>query len=242
LIDLKKLHAYSDGELSGIEKAEVEAQLSLCQESQRELLAISQLKNQLRKVDPLQCSVTWSECKKRLDQIDRIEKSGNFITRYSWAMVGCVALMVFAGTTISRNSESKKIYSESLANVVAGVSKRAPSDPAKQDALDRILKVVDSRLSQVSVGSEQSVLVDGIPSSVYAVYDRIGPLQLVVIPAKVNFEGLNQLPYEKYSAGQVAPKVNSVVWSAKGRSLILVGDRSHLDLMRIAKANFVAAE
>jgi hypothetical protein len=241
LIDLKKLHAYSDGELSSEERAMLEADLSTCKASQQELLAISQLKSQLRKIEPKSCEATWKSCRDRLNQIDRIEKSGNFITRHSWAAVAVVAALVIVGGGINRKAESTKVSNASLAGVVSGLKKQT-GDSQTQANADRVLDTVDRRMNQVQYAFHRNVTLNGIAARESVLLDRLGELRLLSIQGSSNIEGMEPVSGEKYLAGQLTPSLNAISWNARKMTFVLVGDRSHLDLIRLAKANFVSPE
>lgn len=241
MIEVSRLHAYSDGELSKEERAALEADLSTCKLSQQELLSISQIKAQLRKIEPETCDVTWKACRERLNQIDRIERSGNFLTRHSWAAVAVVAMMVIIGGAINRNAESKKVSNASLAGVVSGL-KRQKQDTQAQANADRVLETVDRRMNQVQYLVHRNVTLNGIPARESVLFDRLGELRLLSFQSAANIEGMEAMNGEKYLAGQLTPSLNAIAWNARGLSFVLVGDRSHLDLVRLAKANFVNPE
>ena len=242
MIEPSKLHLYVDGELTLSQKQEVEAQLSACQESQKEVASIRALKETLGTQMPTQtCEATWAECQKRIETLHRVEKSGNFITRYSWAFVTGVAAIVLVGGFFSRTAQRSSFSSSDLAGVVTRAREVSPKQQLQNAALDELLKTADARLNQLRVINGREQVLDGHRITEVELSDTNGPISLLVLHERANFESL--VPMNKgYLKGEVAASKNCVAWFSQGRSFVLIGDRSHESLLQLAEKFFPASE
>ena len=151
MIEPSKLHEYVDGELSDAERREVEARLAECQVSQAEVAAIRGLKRALTNGTTLECDDVWANCKSRLDAIDRVARSGNFITKYSWGFVTAVAMIVLIGGGFARKAQAGAVDSSSLAGIFSSSRSNSPEKQYRNAQLDKILQYADRNLSSIKV-------------------------------------------------------------------------------------------
>ena len=242
MIDLSKLHAFVDGELSEAEQREVALRISECKESQAEVASIRQVKSVLGASSSCQCEEVWAKCQGRLDAIDRVAKSGNFITKYSWAFVSAVALIVVVGGGFSRNAQATSVDSSALAGIFSGSGHSSPEKASRNAKLDRLLQNVDQSLSKISLVAVASGYINGLPAQRYDLQDSHGRLMLIVLPKISSFEGMAPNGDGKYFYGQIEAKSNAVGWKINGAALILVGQRDYAELESIARAKFVLPE
>jgi hypothetical protein len=239
MIDPIQLHSYLDGELSETEVKEIEAKLANCQASREELAAIQSVKTVLKgRLESQTCDKTWAACQARLKEIERVEKSGNFVSKYSWAFALGVAMIVVVGGTFSRYTQQSSISTGALAGFV-GKSNRMTPEKALSEAISTdVLSRVDANLSRLQVLSGREVVLEGQPATALLVKDANGPLQMLVFPVKANFENLTKVEGTRYSGGETSSNQNAIAFEMNGQSVVLFGQRSQEALMRSADKNF----
>ena len=239
MIDPLNLHSYLDGELSETERKEVEAQLATCQASREELAAIQSVKTVLKgRLEAQSCDKTWAACQARLKEIERVEKSGNFVSKYSWAFAMGVAFVVIVGGTLSRQAQQSSISTGALAGFV-GKSNRMTPEKALSEAISAdILSKVDANLARLQVLSGTEVLVEGQLATALLVKDANGPIQMLVFPTTAKFENLEPVAGTRYSAGETSSKQNAIAFEVNHQSVVMFGQRSQEALMLSADKNF----
>lgn len=239
MIDPLQLHSYLDGELSETERKQIEAKLETCQASREELAAIQSVKTVLKgRLEPQTCDATWAACQARLKEIERVEKSGNFVSKYSWAFAMGVAMIVIVGGTISRQSQQSSISTGALAGFV-GKSNRMTPEKALSEAISaNVLSRVDANLAQLHVLNGREVVIEGQLATALLVRDANGPLQMLVFPTEAKFENLTKVEGTRYFTGETSSKQNAIAFDVNGQSVVMFGQRSGEDLMRSADKNF----
>ena len=242
MIEPSKLHAYVDGELSDAERREVESRLAECQASQSEVASIMGLKAALGGASNMESGELWANCKSRLDAIDRVEKSGNFITKYSWAFVSAVAMVVLIGGGFSRRAQASSVDSSSLAGVFSNSSKISPEKIARNAQLDSLLRNADKNLTTPKPIQMTSGTINGLPAVKYIFEDGRGRMILIALPEISSFEGMTPNADGKYFYGQIEAHTKAVGWKVKGEALILLAPREYADLENIARTSFVRPE
>jgi hypothetical protein len=239
MIELNKLHAFVDGELSDAERQEVESRLAECKASQAEVASIKGLKSALGSVSSMECNDVWANCQSRLDAIDRVTKSGNFITKYSWGFVTTVALIVVIGGGYARRAQAGSVDSSALAGIFSGSGQPSPEKATRNAQLDQLLKHADQKLSRVDLISVMSGNINGLPAQRYDLKDSHGRLSLIVLPQISSFEGMTPNADGNYFYGQIESNTNAVGWRVDGAALILVGPRDFAALENVARLNFL---
>ena len=242
MIETSKLHAYVDGELSDSERREVETRLAECQASQAEVASIQSLKSALGTTTSFDCDDVWANCKSRLDAIDRVAKSGNFITKYSWAFVSAVALVMLIGGGYARHAQAGSLDSSSLAGVFSSSSRNTPEKISRNAELDRLLRYADQNLSKIGQISRTEVLVNGQLAVRFDFEDVHGHLVLLALPQVSSFEGMTPNQDGTYYYGQIESYTNAVGWRTKNAALILVGSRDFASLEEFARTHCIKPE
>ena len=242
MIDTNILHAYVDGELSERERRDVESRLAECQQSQAEVASIKGLKTALSNASNIDCGDVWANCKSRLDTIDRVAKSGNFITRYSWAFVSAVAMIVIVGGGYARHAQASSVDSSALAGMFSSSGHLSPEKASRNAQLDLLLKYADRNLSAVKLLAVTTGSVNGLPAQRFDLEDGKGRMSLIVLPQISSFEGMTPNADGKYFYGQIEPSTMAVGWRVNGAALILVGSRDYESLEKVARASFVRPE
>ncbi|MEI8283151.1 MAG: zf-HC2 domain-containing protein, partial [Armatimonadota bacterium] len=182
MIELIKLHAYVDGELSDSERREVESRLAGCSASRAEVNSIIGLKSTLKGHSEVDCSDVWKSCQTRLDAIDRVAKSGNFITKYSWGFVTAVALIMVIGGGYARHAQASSVDSSSLAGVFAGSRSQSPEKVLRDAQLDRLLRNADRNLNAIKLVGISNMSTNGMASRRYDLEDGKGRMSFLVLP------------------------------------------------------------
>ncbi len=239
MIDPLKLHAYLDGELNEAEAKELEAKLASCTASQAEVASIQSVKTVLKgRLETHQCEATWAACKSRIAEIERVDRSGNFISRYSWAFAMGVAAIVLVGGTLSRFSQQSSVSTGALAGFVGKSQVRTPQGQLKDALLTEALQRVDANLSKLRVLGGNELVVEGSPATQLFVEDSNGHMVLVIFNQPTNFEMLKPVEGTPFSAGSTGTGENVVAFQRRNQSILLIGNRSADALMTVAKKNF----
>ncbi len=242
MIDTNILHAYVDGELSERERNDVETRLADCKASQAEVASIKGLKSALSNSSNIEYGDVWATCKSRLDTIDRVAKSGNFITKYSWAFVSAVAMIVIVGGGYARHAQASSVDSSALAGMFATSGHSSPEKAGRNAQLDKLLRNADRNLSAVKLLAVTRGLVNGLSAERYDIEDGKGRMSLIVLPQISSFEGMTPNADGKYFYGQIEPSSMAVGWRVNGLALILVGTRDYESLEKVARTSFVRPE
>lgn len=239
MIEPIKLHAYVDGELSEGERQDIESRLAECQKSQAEVAAIQGMKAMLASPSNVECEEVWASCKSRLDAIDRVARSGNFITKYSWAFVSAVALVVVIGGGYARHAQAGSVDNSALAGIFSSSSKMTPEKQSRNAELDRLLKDADQNLAKLRVVAETSGLIEGQPYRRLDLEDGGGVrFSLIVLPEVTSFDGLTPDKDGKFFYGQFE-NTKAVAWRMNSAALVLVGSLDHPQLQVVAKNLFI---
>ncbi len=242
MIETNILHAYVDGELSERETRDVELRLAECKASQAEVASIKGLKSALSNSSNIECSDVWANCKKRLDTIDRVAKSGNFITKYSWGFVTAVAMIVFIGGGYARHTQGRSVDSSALAGMFSSSGHLSPEKASRNAQLDQLLRYADRNLTAIRQIAATSGFVNGLPAQRFDIEDGKGRMSLIVLPQISSFEGMTPNADGKYFYGQIEPSTMAVGWRVNGAALILVGSRDYESLEKVARTSFVRPE
>lgn len=242
MIEPSKLHAYVDGELNDAERQEVETRLATCSASQAEVATIQRMKSALGQVSSVECEAVWANCKSRLDAIDRVAKSGNFITKYSWAFVTGVALFLLIGGGYARHAEAGSVDNTALAGVFSNSSRTTPEKAIRNAELDQLLSAANKNLSRVRPISESRTMLEGRIARRLDFEDGQGRLFLIVLPQVSSFEGMSSDKDGQYFYGPIDADNKGVAWRVKDVALVLVGPRDYRELENIARQNFVSPE
>ncbi|HLO99608.1 MAG TPA: zf-HC2 domain-containing protein [Fimbriimonas sp.] len=238
MIDLNLLHAYADGELSDAEMRAVEEKLAACKASQAELAAIQNLKGHLLSTPSTTCADTWKACQSRLDGLDRVKKSENFVTRYSWLMVSAVAMFVLAGGYVSRVSQAGSVDSGAFAGVFSNSRSVSPENQFRNAQLDAILKHADRQLQRVRIVGQSATEVNGQVVPRFELVDSVGTMFLIALPPVTGFESMEKTSGNYYRSSIDGDK-NIVAWKTADGAMILMGKRSHKALEESARINLV---
>jgi len=242
MIEPSKLHAYVDGELNDAERRELETRLAECQASQAEVASIQRMKTALGQVSNAECEAVWANCKNRLDAIDRVAKSGNFITKYSWAFVTAVALFVVIGGGYARHAQAGSVDSTALAGIFSNSSRNTPEKAIRNAELDQVLRDAGRNLSKINFISETRMVIQGRMAQRFDLEDGQGRLFLIVLPQVSSFDGMASDQNGQYFFGPIDSDNKGVGWRVKGAALVLVGPRDYQDLEALARTKFVAPE
>lgn len=240
MIDLNLLHGYADGELSAAEKEAVEKQLASCTASQAELDSIQNLKKHLQGTQGVEAADVWKICQGRLDGLDRVKKSENFITKYSWLLVSGVAVFVIAGGYVSRKTQAGSVDSGSFAGVFSNSRSVTPEKAFQNAQLDAILRHADRQLKQIHIVGQSTTEVNGQMVPRIELSDATGLVSVIILPPVTGFEGMEKTSTSEYYRSSIDGDKNILAWKTVQGAMILMGKRSHSALEEFAQKNFLA--
>jgi anti-sigma factor RsiW len=239
MMDLMRLHALADGEVTPAERAEIEAQLATCERSSQEYQAIVKFKRSLsgRSVDA-DTTELWKHCVRRLDDMDRAKTAESFVTRYAWALCSVFFLVILAGGILNR-SNPDTVRTGDVARYVASlvpVPNLAPTSPNSarafvEDAVGE--PAVQLSLDRVVVTGAAQANIEGRRVVSLRLRDEMGDVALVVIPNAKHVEGTERKSDGGFAEGQIEG-MNCVLWNDCGAMMMLVADRSTGELQLLA--------
>ncbi len=239
MIEPSKLHAYVDGELTGAELQEVEAKLAECAESRAEVASIQSLKTMLNQAPGMECQDVWANCQSRLDAIDRVRKSGNFITKFSWAFVAGVALVLVIGGGISRHAEGRTVDNSALAGFISNPTNQTAEKKSQNAELDQILQRANEQLNRIHFIRGARIVQNDQTAERLDFEDAKGPFSLLVLPERSNFDDMSADDSGKYYFGKIDVSTHAVGWRTQNACLVLIGRREFEDLRELAQRNFI---
>lgn len=236
------LHALADGELSAAERTEVEARLKTCAVSSKTYESVQNLKTVVgEKVEPVTCLKTWAKCTERLDELEKRRKAERFVSKYAWSMCAGIALMIGFVGVFNRAAGGSHVATGDVARMVAGLSplsQRAPQDRSV-DMSQWLRDVsqgapVGAQANSLQPVSYSQGIVDNRFVTIVNFQDVAGQVSLVIVKGAERVDGMTpQVGRSSYNAGQI-DQMNCVSWTERGFSLLLVGDRPHEELGRLA--------
>jgi len=228
MIDVEKLNALVDNELSPSERAEVEAQLAQDPNAAAQLGAIRQLKDALQThVRPVPCADEWKACVKRLNEIDGAKRTNVFVGRWSWAMCSALFILIAGVGVFNRMNPGVHAGTGELSR--AGMEK--PVRDAYHWLRDKFggtpavpLQIVEARQGELG----------GHPVAAIHLRDGKGDMSLVIAPNFV-VEGVAPMDDGRHFACQTG-EATSVVWEDKGITMVLTGKRDATQLRDISNS------
>ena len=231
MIDVEKLNALVDNELSPSERAEVEAQLAQDPNAAAQLGAIRQLKTALQThVKPVPCADEWKACVKRLNEIDGAKRTNVFVGRWSWAMCSALFVMILGVGVFNRMNPGVHAGTGDLSR--AGMEK-----PVRdvyhwlKDELGGTPAVTESRLQIVEARQGE---LGGHTVAAIHLRDGKGDMSLVIAPNFV-VEGVAPMDDGRHFSCQTG-EATSVVWVDKGITMVLTGKRDATELRDISNS------
>jgi hypothetical protein len=239
MIDLLKLHALADDELSAEESRQVREQILSSEASSRELSAIHNLKDCVRtKAQVFTCEATLVASMKRVVVLDRKRQVDSFVTRYAWGISGAFLALIAIGGVMNRTVTANHVQSSEIASAFAKLlpSPGRQAAPLTQEALhynrwlDNLVKQAKETSAdpnQIHVLGVNLVDLEGRQVFRLQLRDGEGDLALLVIPGSVTIEGMGDSPATgPYISGKING-MNCLARNLGARSLILLGDRSY---------------
>lgn len=233
--EIVKAHALADGELDGAEKTEATAAVAADSRLAAEHAWAVLFKTHLReKVQLVTDDDVWRSCRRRLDEIDRVNKAQNFVGKYAWALCALfLAGILFAGG-MDRMNPNRQLRSEHVAGLLNGLREVRGEPNRLLDELNRLTgsQHASPNVAQVVGGAVGSI--DGRRVVRLELSDGRGPLSLFAIQAVSSLEGL-----ETDDAGFRCGAINdrpAVSWKQQGCLLILVATRTTAELKQIAES------
>jgi len=234
MIDLIKLHALADGELSEGEAKLLREQVLISEEASRELSAIHNLKDCVRsKAQIFTCEITLKTSMKRVAELDRKHRVDSFVTRYAWGISGAFLVLIFAGGIMNRTTGSHRVQTADIASLFAQPNS-APQHAVPTADWNNYNHWLDG-LIQNARGIASPPDLDGHQVVKAVLRDAYGSMVLLVIQGDMAPEGMTEVTgQEGYFSGKIQSH-NVVARKDGSRLLVLVGDRPYdslLDTMR----------
>lgn len=236
-MDRLDIHGFADRELAPEEMTRLEKEISSSPEATSELQAIASLKLCLQtKLEQPQAGELWKECVGRLDELDRVKKAETFVGKYAWALSVMLFIVILGGGLMNRYRGSSVAVGNIA--VLSGdmMSLGAPrtSQPEQlrswisdQTGQQLRLKVDPSRVVALAyVDQPQGRIVR------LTMRDTSGVLDLMVIPNVSSVDGVEPMGGGMF-AGQVNGR-NCVTWPDAGCAVLVIGDRSAVELRDFA--------
>ena len=230
MIDVEKLNALVDNELSPSERAEVEAQLAQDPNAAAQLGAIRQLKTAVQtNVRPVPCADEWKACVKRLNEIDKARTTNVFVGRWSWAMCSILFAFILGVGVFNRMNPG--------VHAGTGDLSRAGMEKPIRDVYHWLKNEfgVAPAVSQprVQLIEARQGTIEGRPVANLHLRDAHGDMSLVVVPGDLRVEGVAPMDDGRHFACQTG-EATSVVWTDRGVVMVLTAKRDANELRDIS--------
>lgn len=232
MIDLIKLHALADGELSEQEAKLLREQILASEEASRELSAIHNLKDCIRsKAQIYTCEATFVASMRRVDELDRNRRVNRFVSRYAWGISGAFFVMIACCGILNRTAGTR-VQTSDIASMYALAPNSAPQrvpPPGYNQWIQDLVR--NARI----VGD-----LDGHRVSKLMLSDPYGMMGLMDIEGDIAPDGMTEVPGAAgYYSGNIQGH-NAVARKEPSRLLVLIGDRPSdalLDTLRHIRMN-----
>jgi anti-sigma factor RsiW len=236
-----QIHALADGELSGEEKVAAEKHLADCPSCRAEYEAICAVKGVLKdRLEPVDASSAWSQCSKRLDEIDRSKRVETFVTRHAWSLCSVFLVIILSAAMLNRTLGHNSVRAGDLAQMAAGMAPlTGPSsqNPAEirrwvSDEVGDVPMNLQPRKAQVIEAAATSL--NGHKMLRLTLRDDVGVFALMIVSNAVSVDGFDPMDSgHRYDVGKIG-NANCVAWTDGNCALVVVGDRSIRNLCLIA--------
>ncbi len=236
MIDPIDLHAYVDGELNPLERSDVQRQIELSPESGKEIEAIQRLKSLVQvRSEEVSTSKAWSDCVRRLDELDKARRVERFVGRFAPALCGVFFIAIVLGGLVSRHHEAGGGSSRNLTAMIGRMHfDKTETNTEKSEWLNNLIKV--SKLSTPDHLEPRQVdecEIDGMIVRRVLMRDANGDLSVLMIPKKIEFEGFSSLPgHPGYRCGQSWGR-NCIVRPDGDRTTVITAERPYEELANV---------
>lgn len=234
MTEFELIHGLVDGNLSDEDRAEAQARLFSDPnfKAHFEFAAASKkaVREQCTGVD---CEETWAKCRDRLNQIDRARKVEHNVSKYAWAMVAGLTLLIGGVGIINRSDRGGRMHTSDLPSLNASLVPQAgiPSN------MGRWLngQGIQVQPDRVRVTGFAHGYNEGREAFRINLRDRVGDMALMIVQDSEGVDGTWSQEGSEFKYGQIE-SLHFVTWNHDGRAMMLVGDRSLEELQSIAEA------
>lgn len=233
---LEQAHGLADNALTDAQQAEAIAMLKQDSTAHAEYEWAVVLKDQLRSkcVQP-KSEECWGRVTAQLDAIDRTKKAERFVGRYSWGLACVFVIAIVSAAVFNRVNGGEEVSTRAIAGLVNGMAPitRPASAPEAQRELQNRMGAVPVEVDQLEVVGYNYGKMMGRDAATFALMDRTGALELMMIDGKITVDSMDSNRSGIYSHGYInnAP---CLVWNEDGFGFILSGRRSSLELIDAA--------
>lgn len=229
MIDVEKLNALVDNELTPAERSDVEAMIANDPQAAAELGSIRALKATVaEKVRPVKCEDEWKSCVKRLNEIDGARRTKAVVDRWAWAMCTVLFFFIFSVGAINRAHPGVHGGTGDIAR--AGMEKPVRDVYHWLKNEFGVTPAVPLHIVEAHQG-----LYDGRPVANIHLKDSQGDMRLVLVPGSVQIDGVTPMDDGNHFACKTG-EATSVVWGEDGIVMVLTGKRDANDLRNIANS------
>lgn len=237
--DFLDIHALADGELGAEERKAAEERLAGDPAANAEYQAVLSLKSTLRERLPeVDYADAWESARDRLSEVERAKAAERFVGKYAWAMCASI-FAVIVGAGLMNFSKGRTVSTGEVARISAGLP-LSRSVPQPQDMGSWIKDV--SQGAPVSLDPGHLKVIEyaaGIDEdryvSIFKCEDGFGPVSLIIVKGANEVSGGEPVgEHSQYMAGTVQ-MANCLSWSDSGFAFLLIGNRSHEELRRLAE-------
>jgi len=231
MIDRLDIHAFADRELPAEDMARKEQEIAASPDASRELEAIQNLKGCLQtKMTPPAFGDLWSECRSRLDELDRVKKTEFIVAKYAWALSGLLFFVILGGGLFNHFHGS----SVSVGRLASDISGMTPVTASSQP--QQLSDFINDPRLHIPTGIVSLAYVDTPEGRIKSctIQDQEGVFDVVRIPNVANVEGVQPIGDDMF-AGQLNGR-NCVIRLDSGCAIVVVGNRETSELRDITES------
>lgn len=236
MTDFELIHGLVDGNLSEADKAEAQARMfsdpNFKSQFDFAVAAKKALKTHCTGVD---CEETWSKCRQRLNQVDRAKTVELNISKYAWAMVAGLTLLIGGVGIINRSDGGKRMHSADLLNLSANLVPQAALPTSVGKWLNgQGIDVKQNQLNKIQVLGYAHGYMNDREAFRVGLRDRTGDMALMIVKNAGEVDGTWSQDGSEYRYGQIED-LYVVTWKRGDRVMMLVGNRSLEELQSVAE-------
>lgn len=242
MIDRSKLHSLADNELPEAEKAELLRALKSLPEFDAEYQSILGVKAALKsKLEYPDTNSLWTECRSRLDEIDKVKRVESFVGRYAWGICGVFMVAILVGGVFNR-SIGKRVLPDDVAGYVAGLSPisipRGQSQAELEPALKQVVgAALAGRPAKMAISGIGQSNIPGTRTSYVQLSDEFGTVAVVALHDIEKVDGLWDYEPDSECKCSKVDGVNAMFWKRSDNVIcMVVGNRSYDELHTIIRA------
>lgn len=239
--DQLNVHGLADGSLAGAEAEETRRLIHESEELRAEYEAVVVVRSTLmRCCEPAADADLWKQCRRRLDEVERVARSEAFFGRYAWGLCGLFVALIVGASIFNRQIDDRKLYTADMAHLVSSLT---PVQTPAVKGGDEWRGWVEGHVGRASanlaipqvvvLGARQGI-VDGRRALEFHLGDAKGKLSFLIVEGTDSIYGFAAESHGSvYHVGRLQG-TNCISWTEGRHAFLLSGERPFSSLRATA--------